>query len=178
MQHKNHRSISLLLFWKCFLLTCLPLCALPTFLKVKKTFGKLKKRKKRKKRDQSLKNVFYIYGQNRPCGLCRVHGVRCELAFRGLHCPVSSRFRAPASGAVHAGNKRCGCCMRPARQHGRLASLTNSFILSFTRQPGPSEKSEILELIWKGGLKMQDHGNMTGNWRTSYRKRLHNVMSG
>jgi len=74
--------------------------------KNKKTFGKLKKRKKRKKRDQSLKNVFYIYGQNRPCGLCRVHGVRCELAFRGLHCPVSSRFRAPASGAVHAGNKR------------------------------------------------------------------------
>ena len=42
MQQKNHRSISLLLFWKCFLLICLPLWTLPTFFKnkknVKKTF--------------------------------------------------------------------------------------------------------------------------------------------
>jgi len=38
MQQKNHRSISLLLFWKCFLLICLPLWTLPTFFKNKKRF--------------------------------------------------------------------------------------------------------------------------------------------
>jgi len=43
MQQKNHRSISLLLFWKCYLLMCLPLWTLPTFLSNKKNVWKIKK---------------------------------------------------------------------------------------------------------------------------------------
>ena len=55
MQQKNHRSISLLLFWKCFLLICLPLWTLPTFLKNKKNVWKIKSFKHFKKRNQNLK---------------------------------------------------------------------------------------------------------------------------
>jgi len=58
MQQKNHRSISLLLFWKCFLLTCLPLWTLPTFLKIKK-------------------NVFYIYAFN--CSSVSIPASTCRL---------------------------------------------------------------------------------------------------
>jgi len=58
MQQKNHRSISLLLFWKCFLLICLPLWTLPTFFKIKNVW-KIKRKNVTKKR----KKTFYIYVQ-------------------------------------------------------------------------------------------------------------------
>ena len=61
MQQKNHRSVSLLLFWKYFLIICLPLWPLPTFFKNKKRLEN-KKTLKHKKRDQNKKNVFFIYG--------------------------------------------------------------------------------------------------------------------
>ena len=52
--------MSLLLFWKCFLLICLSLWTLPTFFKHKKRLENTKNVKKRKKRDQNRKrkNVF------------------------------------------------------------------------------------------------------------------------
>ena len=60
MQQKNHKSISLLLFWKCFLLIYLPLWTLPTFFK--------KKRLENKKR----KNVF--------TSMVTLHDLFCSLA--------------------------------------------------------------------------------------------------
>ena len=57
MQQKNHRSVSLLLFWKCFLLICLPLWTLPTFFKNKKLLENKKTFKNVKTRDQNKKNV-------------------------------------------------------------------------------------------------------------------------
>jgi len=53
---KNHRSISLLLFWKCFLLICLPLWTLPTFFKNKNVW-KIKNLKN-VKNVTKIKNVF------------------------------------------------------------------------------------------------------------------------
>jgi len=67
MQQKNHRSISLLLFWKGFLLICLPLWTLPTFFKNKNVW-KIKKTLKNVKNVTKIKNVktfFYIYGHTR-----------------------------------------------------------------------------------------------------------------
>ena len=60
--YTNRRSVSLLLFWKCFLLICLPLWTLPTFFKLKNV-KKLENRKtlKRKKRDQNKKNVKNVF---------------------------------------------------------------------------------------------------------------------
>ena len=60
MKQKNHRSISLLLFWKCLLSICLPLWTLPTFSKNKKNVWKIKQNVKNvKKRGQNKKNVFF-----------------------------------------------------------------------------------------------------------------------
>ena len=55
-------AISLLLFWKCFLLICLQLWTLPTFFKIKKRLENKKNAKKVKKRYQNKKtqkNVFF-----------------------------------------------------------------------------------------------------------------------
>ena len=53
MQQKNHRSISLLLFWKSFLLILLAALKLPTFFKNKKRLENKKNVKNVKKRDQN-----------------------------------------------------------------------------------------------------------------------------
>jgi len=71
MQQRNHRrSISLLLLWKCFLLTCLTLWTLPTFFKNKKKRLKNKKNAKNvNKSDQNKKkrkNFFHIYVVRQP----------------------------------------------------------------------------------------------------------------
>jgi len=57
MKQKNHRYISLLYFWKCCLLICLPLWTLPTFFKIKKLLEN--KKNVLKKRDQNLKKTFF-----------------------------------------------------------------------------------------------------------------------
>jgi len=58
MQQKNHRSISLLLFWSYFLFICLPLWTLLTFYLNKKRLENKKNVKKRKKTwPKFLKNV-------------------------------------------------------------------------------------------------------------------------
>ena len=74
MQQKNHRSISLLLFWKWFLLFCLPLWTLPTFFKNKKRLENKKNVKnvinvtKIKKR----KNIFlHLWVKDAGCDLSR-----------------------------------------------------------------------------------------------------------
>ena len=61
MQQKNHRSISLLLFWKCFLLICLPLWTLPT---LKKRLENLKKNVKNVKNVRKIKKkrkTFFVH---------------------------------------------------------------------------------------------------------------------
>ena len=57
MQQKNHRSISSLLFWKCFLLICLPLWTLPTLFFKLKNVWKIKNVKKVKNVTKIKKNV-------------------------------------------------------------------------------------------------------------------------
>jgi len=60
MQEKSHRSISLLL------LICLPLCTLPTFLKIKKRLEKnVKNVKKRDQNKKQRKTFLHLCKQGR-----------------------------------------------------------------------------------------------------------------
>jgi len=79
MQQKNHSSISLLLFWKCFFR--LPLWTLPTFLKIKKRLENKKKRKK---------TFFYIYGIHEFRIILTVQFSSVHVLWTRLYTPVPS----------------------------------------------------------------------------------------
>jgi len=83
MQQKNHRSISLLLFWKCFLLICLPLWTLPTFVKIKK-------RLENKKNVKNVKNVTKIKKRFFTSMVC----ISCRTRKTPVHFTRTSRSRA------------------------------------------------------------------------------------
>jgi len=94
MQQKNHRSISLLLFWKCFLL-----CLLLGYIKNDKKRKNVTKIKKRKK------TLFYIYG--------------ASVAKRYTLVPVKERRRS-AAGKVTAGLVEGTGCMDVVTSSSRV----------------------------------------------------------
>ena len=97
MQQKNHRSISLLLFWKCVLLICLPLWTLPTFFKIKNVW-KTKNVKKRKKRDQNKKRKTFFTFMARAWSTQSKNALFSSLPERGaMYCDQFNQYRSSTS---------------------------------------------------------------------------------
>jgi len=104
MQQKNYVSISLLLFWKCFLLICLPLWTLPTFLKIKYVW-KIKNVKKRKNVFTSMASSWCRArkrpGHNKTVGRPSLHSRRFASGPKREQSRPFGRFRSSSThGAV------------------------------------------------------------------------------